>query len=106
MSEDKTAEELIKEKDKFMLRYLQAMENHDARLAEDHDLAFNKLIKQAVQSTREEERKKLKRFGGSWQSKFLNAGTEKGFGDLSMMISVVSEIIADEALPPKTQANE
>lgn len=28
-----------------------------------------------------------------WQNKFLNAGTEMGFGDLSMMIGVVSEII-------------
>lgn len=29
----------------------------------------------------------------TWQSKFLNAGTEKGLGDLSMMIGVVSDII-------------
>ncbi len=28
-----------------------------------------------------------------WQRKFLNAGTEKGLGDLSMMIGVVSEIL-------------
>ena len=29
-----------------------------------------------------------------WQKIFLNAGTANGFGDLSMMISVVSKIIA------------
>jgi len=28
-----------------------------------------------------------------WQTTFLNAGTEKGLGDLSMMIGVVSSII-------------
>lgn len=28
-----------------------------------------------------------------WQSIFLNAGTEKGLGDLSMMISTISDII-------------
>lgn len=31
-----------------------------------------------------------------WQTKFLNAGTEKGLGDLSMMIGVVSEILQAE----------
>ena len=29
-----------------------------------------------------------------WQRTFLNAGTEKGLGDLSMMISVVSELLS------------
>lgn len=28
-----------------------------------------------------------------WQNIFLNTGTEKGLGDLSMMISTVSDII-------------
>jgi hypothetical protein len=32
----------------------------------------------------------------SWPSKFLNTGTEKGLGDLSMMIGTVSEIINTE----------
>ena len=31
-----------------------------------------------------------------WQTTFLNAGTEKGLGDLSMMISVVSDILQAE----------
>ena len=31
-----------------------------------------------------------------WPTKFLNAGTEKGLGDLSMMIGVVSEILEAE----------
>ena len=31
-----------------------------------------------------------------WQTTFLNAGTEKGLGDLSMMIGVVSEILQAE----------
>jgi len=56
-------EKLIKEKDKFMLRYLQAMEFSDARLMEDHDIAFNNTIKQALQSisqsAKEEERERI-----------------------------------------------
>ena len=33
------------------------------------------------------------KLGEQWQDKFLEAGTEKGLGDLSAMISVVSEIL-------------
>ena len=32
----------------------------------------------------------------AWQRTFLNAGTEKGLGDLSMMVGVVSEIITSQ----------
>lgn len=39
-----------------------------------------------------------------WQDKFLNAGTEKGLGDLSMMIGVVGEILEAERQKREEQA--
>jgi len=33
-----------------------------------------------------------------WQYKFLKAGTEYGFGDLSAMINVVSELLSEQRL--------
>jgi hypothetical protein len=39
-----------------------------------------------------------------WQTIFLNAGTEKGLGDLSMMIGVVSEIIAQATSKAREEA--
>lgn len=32
----------------------------------------------------------------NWQTKFLNKGTEEGLGDLSIMISTVSAILASQ----------
>ena len=57
--EDKKVEELIKEKDRFMLKYLQAMEFSDARLMEDHDTGFNKKIAEALQEAILSEQQRL-----------------------------------------------
>jgi len=47
---DEITKELIKEKDIFILRYLQAMEFGDARLMEDYDIAFNKKLEEALEA--------------------------------------------------------
>ncbi len=42
----------------------------------------------------------------TWQNKFLNAGTENGCGDLSIMISTVSDIREEAVLEERRRVLE
>lgn len=99
MKNNKTVvEKLIEEKNKFMLRYLQAMEVYDARLAEDYDVAFDKKITEAIEAAKlegaEEERE---RFIGFLKENHKGAFRDDGGNDCWYVEDLV------EALNPPKQ---